>query len=226
MSHRQAKRERRQARDDHPRTARDNRELLDLLHIQLQHLRTSSAAYDSGTESEGLRLAVVLRLLLHDTANQRSLLKQLQVLDRLRFVDTAAPIEPQNLLPTPGFVMIHFGPEGTRYEPPLSNLSPARQNPPKLFAAWWVQAVTKLSDGTTYSRRDWVLGAADREGGAHVDPLRDRLYEAVTLRNDIGWVTNTGEPPPGNIGLASVRQIAHEVDLTLAAGLSGILPDF
>jgi hypothetical protein len=225
MSHRRAKQERQQARDSRTRTLRDNPELVDHLREQLGFLSDSAAAYDAGTEREGKRLAVVLRTLLHNTKQQVSLLSQLQILDLLRFVDTAAPIMPGNLLPTPGFVMIQIGPEGAQYLPPLSDLSQPRMNPPKPFDHWWTQPVTKLSDGTLHRRADWVLGVAEREGGAHVDRLRDPLYEAVTQRNDVGWVTDTGEPPRGNIALASVRQIAHEVQLTLAADLPRLLPN-
>lgn len=103
---------------------------------QLEFLRTSAAAYDAGAETEGKRLAVVLRTLLHTTGQQISLLEQLGIQEVLKFVDTAAPIAPGNLLPTPGLVLMEMGPSGVRYVPPLCNLSPGRRNPPKPFALW------------------------------------------------------------------------------------------
>jgi hypothetical protein len=44
---------------------------------QLQFLQVSAAAFDAGFEGEAKRLAVVLRILLHDTKSSKSLLGQL-----------------------------------------------------------------------------------------------------------------------------------------------------
>lgn len=201
------------------RNDRDRRELGQNLREQRAFLRNSAAAYDTGVEPEAKRLAVVLRTLLHDTIRQASLLTQLEVLSLLKFADTAVPVIPGNLVTSLDFVMIEAGPEGTRYLPPLSDLSPLRLNQSKPFSLWWTDKVTKLVDGSEHSRRDWVLGIADREGGAHVDPRRDPLYEAVTRGNGMIWIAD------GNIALASVRQIAHEVEQTLAEQLPILVPD-
>ena len=55
---------------------------------QVAFLRESAASYDKGFEAEGQRLAVALRVLLHDTARSVSLLSQLGLRDRLMFADT------------------------------------------------------------------------------------------------------------------------------------------
>lgn len=218
MSDRQAKRERRKTPSTGVRNLRDHAALKEDLREQLAFLRDSAAAYDAGVEREGKRLAVGLRTLLHDTDQQTSLLTQLGVLDLLKFADTAIAISPGNLVTSLDFVMVEWGPEGTRYRAPLSDLSPVRLNPPKPFTPWWTDMVTKLTDRSEHSRKDWVLGIADREGGAHVDPRRDPLYEAVTRGDGMRWVAE------GNIALATVRQVAHEVELTLAEQLPMLIP--
>jgi hypothetical protein len=70
------------------RAGRDRDELKSLLDEQLDFLRTSADAFDRGVLSEYKRIALVLRVLLHDTSQSRSLLEQLGVKAGLRFLDT------------------------------------------------------------------------------------------------------------------------------------------
>jgi hypothetical protein len=65
-------------------------ELERLLKEQLQFLRTSARLYDEGEHSEAKRLAVSIRVLVHDTKKSKSLLGQLG-LKSLDFLDTAIP---------------------------------------------------------------------------------------------------------------------------------------
>lgn len=139
--------------------------------------------------------------------------------DRLRFDDTAVPIQPSNLLPEPGLVMLELtAGKGGRYIAPLDNLSPSRVKSPAAFAGWWSNPVMKLTDGKTWSRRDLVLTLVNQEGDAHVDPTLDPDYERLARLNGLGWmfVDERGERPvEGNAVAAAVRQIAHEVIATL-----------
>jgi hypothetical protein len=58
---------------------------------QLVFLDASASAYDNGVESEGIRLAATIRVLVHDGRSpSRSLLGHLEVRDRLPWTDTAA----------------------------------------------------------------------------------------------------------------------------------------
>lgn len=61
-----------------------------VLHLreQVEFLRASSAGYDGGNFAEAKRLATTARVLCHDTSASRSLLRQLGVLEAIRFVDT------------------------------------------------------------------------------------------------------------------------------------------
>ena len=67
-------------------------ELMEHLNEQMGFLRRSAEHYDGGDFSEAKRLATTLRVLLHDSEKSKSLLTQLSVKDKLRFVDTAGPI--------------------------------------------------------------------------------------------------------------------------------------
>lgn len=193
-------------------------ELLELLTENRQFLERSAAAFDSGYEAEAKRLAVVLRVLLHDTRVSHSLLKQLGVKDRLEFLDTADPINPRNLLPTPGLVIMQTtitidGAEG-QYVAPLGD----RPTPSRYisFASWWQEPVMKV-DGT-WSRKDLVLTLANTEGGAHVDPDLDGRYDSLARQNGIGFTAASaaGENPfKGNVVAVAVRQITYEILETL-----------
>src|SRR3954453_8408028 len=77
-------------------------ELVQHLDEQLGFLRSSAQAYDAGDTAEAKRLAVAVRILLHDTNSSHSLLGLLGVKDSLRFVDTAGELPalpPDRVLP-------------------------------------------------------------------------------------------------------------------------------
>jgi hypothetical protein len=111
----------------------------------------------------------------------------------------------------------------------------SRQKP---FAEWWNDPVTKDSTGAIFARSNYVLACAHKEGGAHVDPALDAEWAGLTRNNTLNWHTHyqgigvaigptaaSGgiEVPLGNPALATVRQIAYEIDQTLRTQLSHLL---
>jgi hypothetical protein len=79
-------------------------ELLDLLCEQLRFLSNSSDSFDRGEEEEAKRLATTVRVLLHDTRANHSLLHQLKLKHLLQMLDTADEDDPQNPMPFNGLV--------------------------------------------------------------------------------------------------------------------------
>ena len=69
-------------------------------------LRVSAAAFDQGFEAEAKRLATTIRVLVHDTKNQKSLLHQLNLKHKLRMHNTARPFDPTNPLMHQGLVIL------------------------------------------------------------------------------------------------------------------------
>lgn len=201
---------------------RDRTSVLEALVEARDFLRVSGLSYDAGFEGEAKRLAVTLRVLLHDTSSSHSLLEQLRVKGSIDFTDTAAPINPRNLAATPGLVLMQMEmqpgvPVGS-YIAPLGMERPFR-NRPAPFAGWWSNPVMKEPSGKTWSRRDFVLVLANQEGGAHLDPALNLDYEALAKRNGLGWQTVGAEGVAdfrGDAVAASVRQVAWEVEDTLA----------
>ncbi len=90
------------------RVAQSTQELEQHLDDHLSFLRNSADAYDNGQDGEAKRLAVSIRVLLHDTANSASLLGQLARLNG-KFLSTAIPHDETNLLTHGGLIMMGGG---------------------------------------------------------------------------------------------------------------------
>lgn len=208
-----------------PRRRLTRTELIEQFAVQWRHLENSCHLYDSGEETEAIRLAVTIRVLLHDTRHSQSLLGQLGRLDTL-FFDTAEDVNPENLLPTFGLVLAKVGPQGASYVPPLGMLLP-RGTWLIPFDPWWNKPVVTIPNRLRASRRDLVLWLANQDGGAHVSPDMDETYYQLTRENSIGAVTigYVQNGPVLGIATASVRQIAQEVMVSLVRPMTVIPPD-
>ncbi|MBA2518914.1 MAG: hypothetical protein H0V24_04565 [Chloroflexia bacterium] len=193
---------------------------------QLRFIQTSCAAYDQGEVDEGIRIAAALRIVFHDTKSSTSLMTHLRenTIDVLSTCD--APKPSQQMFA--GMTNIELDPPRRRmewvpkYAVPYGRLVP--------FNKWWFQEIVYLSKAETLeiTRGDLVLGAANKDGGAHVDVKLEPRYEHVL--QGLGWsmtVNPDGEPPvhvPCRHGhLSALRQMGYEVlhtpDLLKLAGM-------
>jgi hypothetical protein len=211
-----AKKERKSLARQLPDLQRKLREQVDLL-------AALGALFDDGRWVAALPIAVSVRVLVHQTAKSGALLQQLGTLGSLRFVDTAEHINPKNLLPTTGLTMMRMtAGVGADWAAPLDNLAPSRVHPRIPFRTWWTTAVINDRAGNQWSRRDLVLHLANKEGGAHVDPLApDEALRALEHDNSLGWtftdpIVGEGVPMRNGPIPPSVRQIGHELHATLA----------
>lgn len=202
---------------------RTSEELEALLKEQLQFLQASADAFDGGFEGEAKRLAVSIRVLLHDTNNSHSLLGLLGKKD-ISFVDTALPETRGNELPHGGLVVMTLGGSKPRVLAPLDDtMTPATS---LRFDAWWHAVAFRDDKSKTLSRKDLILIAANQDGGAHVDPDLNETYARLSKDNSFGWVATTpaGTAPMPGPEKAAIRQIAHEVLKSLVPGY-GKMPD-
>ncbi len=183
---------------------------------QIEFLTRSASAYDEGYESEAKRMAVVLRVLFHDTRNSTSLLTHLGKNDML-FYDTSEGLNPRNLLPesTLTITRIQFGGNGGgNYIAPLDEGPPSKYINGKVsFNSWWKKEVIKDNEGRKFTREDIVLLVCHKDGGAHVDENLDGRYADLTRNNSLGlkYFDNNTESDIDGVELASIRQITHEV---------------
>ncbi len=200
-------------------------ELVRQLSNQLSFLKRSTSGYDAGQDAEAVRLATTVRILCHDTDGSQSLLGQLGVKATLRFVDTnwSPPEKRQDAYEESDdadlvMVVLFRSPlarmGGQRgYDAPLGRAVRAE---PKLFEEWW-EAVVVESPDAQLSRREVVLSLAHKDGGAHVDPkIPEGDYLEVSRRRGLGTLVVNGEEVDMNPTFAVMRQIAYEVEATLA----------
>lgn len=199
--------------------SRTRDELESLLAEQVEWLDSSARLFDAGKKHEAKRLSVTIRVLLHDTSMSKSLLSQLDLKDRLLFLDTAGPVNRKNLLPLTPLISFRMtqtedGPVPS-YEPvflegprPESGLRALR------FEDWWTMMVLRDAAMEEYSRRDLVLYLANKVGGAHVDPASQERLAALARSETVGFSVGDGrverriEEDPL---LPYLRQIAFEV---------------
>lgn len=95
------------------------------------------------------------------------------------------------------------------------------------FKRWWTLPFMDLPHGKKFSRKKLITEIANTDGGSHVDPKGlDVSYAAfkrsghglfwLDTETDISNVSPNFRSAMGNAAAASVRQIAYEMDLTLA----------
>lgn len=183
---------------------------------QLGFLKASADAYDEGFDAEAKRLAVSVRVLLHDTDKSHSLLGQLDRLGQA-FVSTNIPHDHRNVSTHAGLVMIAAKGKSSKYAAHLDG-GPYRRR--LAFADWWNETVVVDDRKEPMTRRDVVLALANQDGGAHVDPKLNETYAHLTRENSLGWTYSDGNAtgPILQIELATMRQVAHEVLATLMPG--------
>ena len=86
---------------------------------ELRFLASSGRAFDQGELSESKRIALVIRVLVHDTGASHSLLAQLGIKDTLAWADSAPVIDndPNIVGRSPGLTSMGIGAEGIAFSP-------------------------------------------------------------------------------------------------------------
>jgi len=198
----------------------DNKELLGHLKEQIAFMQESAISYDRGFESEAKRLAVVIRVLVHDTSQSTSLLTLLGRKRKMLFYDSASKYDPRNLATGNCLTVVKLSANEAEYIAPLDDLSSARdKNKKRSFNNWWERLIIYGDNkNNTFTRKKLVLAVANKEGGTHVDPTLDQQYADLSRFNSLGWKLFVhGEEKDFNNTpiLPSIRQISHEVLRTL-----------
>ncbi len=184
-------------------------DLREQLRNQISFIRTSCEGYDRGQVIEAIRVAAALRVLFHDTGRQTSLLTQLGA-KQIRILSTVAQVHPNvvffsgmsplRITSTNGTVRASLGDAATKI--PMPRLE------------WWQQVVSVVGS-LRASRKDIVLGAANKEGGAHVDPQMSKDYrklrEGIWARVHYQGGREIVREPIRGTQLVCLRQMGYEV---------------
>lgn len=185
-------------------------ELNSLLEEQLEFLQLSCTSFDNGFTGEIKRLAVSVRVLVHDTNASTSLLT-LTNKKTISFIDTSDPYNDENVLSHSSLVQTHITPQGAK---PKAHLDDTIQPASIPFDAWWNGIVLVDSNKNEFSRKDIALYLANKDGGAHVDHEIDEKYHNLRNKNSLGWTTVLGDGREIVVEdhvPATMRQIAHEL---------------
>lgn len=197
-------------------------ELREHLREQVSFILDSVEAFHRGRPGEAKRMATAIRILVHDTNHSHSLLSQLAIKHRILYYDTGTTVTDPGIASAFGLAgmtvtVTKNGPK-TFWSPNLDPDDDLKRCTVRPFHSWWTRPVIKDNRGEFFSRSRLVLGLANKDGGAHVDPVLDEPYGQLTRHSSIGWQTDGEDGPteiPG-LELACVRQVAHELLVSLA----------
>lgn len=199
------------------RKTRDKEDIERQLVEQISFLIASSQSYDQGYHAEAKRIASILRILFHETRKSRSLLGQLR-LRNIDWLDSSSAYDPDNQASYVGLMSIRF--DSSRIPWLIPRGTPEGTTTKTDFDKWWSHPVIVAVAGirkTYFSRQNIILNVADTDGGAHVDPELEDVYEELSRKNSVGYtaIKNGTRYPMLYPELPCLRQIAHEVLLSL-----------
>lgn len=187
-------------------------ELLEHLREQIIFLQSSAKAYDCGAEIEAKRMAVTLRVLLHDAGNSSSLLGQLHLKKEMEFISTAQKYDITNFLSQQCLLSLQIGAGSARYIPLFEN-----DNRYRLLSCkdWMEEIVLSDAKKQTFRRKNILRLLANKDGGAHVDPSLDDTCAAMKTPAIGGWLIQkadgTSSPFDNDPVYATMRQMTFEV---------------
>jgi len=172
---------------------------------QLGFLERSCASYDAGYTDESIRIATCIRVLLHDTKSSTSLLTHLHA-KRIRLLSTVSPIENLER------VFVFDGLTTFTGSGPIAKLRRSARDSFLQTTDWWEQIVYVIARGQFIRRRDLVLAASNKDGGAHVDSKLTPEYEKLTTdfwrRIDYD---DGSDIPLQEVHLIGLRQLGYEI---------------
>lgn len=177
---------------------------------QLRLLKKSAAEFDAGDKGEFRRMALAMRVLVHNTGKSSSLIKQVGLADA-KFVSSARALREANLLSEFSLAYIRISAAGAHLLPTFGD-TPL---PPRDMALndWWNEPVLRDNHRHNFTRADIITTVANQDGGAHVDPEIDEAYHRLANEHSIGMISGGpgGEKPLEHIEKIYVRQIAWEL---------------
>jgi SEC-C motif len=201
-----------------PRDFRQSQAELEVqLSEQLDHIQSSCERFDKGVSAEAKRLALAVRILVHDRRQSPSLLSQLGR-KGMNFWDSAVAYDPSNLADQWGLLVMTAGGNLPTFVAPFDRGSGGRWI---AFEDWWTGVIFRDRQQREMTRAGLILAVANQDGGAHVDPALEAAYAALSRQNSLGWTktyTDGRHEPADPPHLEAVRQIAHEVLKTLVPG--------
>lgn len=201
-------------------------ELREQLEEQLIFLESSIKSY-SEVEFEAKRIAITVRVLVHDNDKRRgiSLLKSLNRKSSLNFIDSSSPNDGR-LHSMTGMVGVR-GAKPNQYfglvakvnkDSKLIAVPLFQQHLPEWYSkynkldfnSWWKMEIIKIND-IEVTREELIKNVADKDGGAHVDPQLPNDYHQIKTTKLILNIKGNEVEFEKNVVYISVVQIGWEL---------------
>lgn len=154
-------------------------ELQERLMQQVALLNLSNENFDAGGEIAALNIATTIRVLLHNTSKSHSLFDQLGI-KNISFLDTSHNLHAGTYL---GLIIkfisgVQDGQDGeVLYKPTFTSAFHSKNKNWIDFDSWWNKEIFINEDGDSLSRRQLILLLTNQEGGAHIDPEIDEIFD-------------------------------------------------
>ena len=191
------------------------KDLKDRLKELVGFMKKSADSYDAGLQGEARRLAAVIQIIIRDDEGSESLLSAMGVKDKLFFYDESPDYNPKVGLPMSGLAIVTICKTSHRYIPRLGGGSAIKKKSP--FDIWWNKTgYIDESKNINLSRQAIVTGVANSPVGSANHELAG-AFEALTGKKTADQTEVVAESDSDMIAimLASVRQIAHELLISL-----------
>jgi hypothetical protein len=174
--------------------------------------------YDSGAEWEACHIAGIIFTMLHDGGSIISILTQLGIRGRLRFISSGDVFRPEQVSTYVPLVM--FRAQQTS-QGVVGKTIPLLDDAVQIgfrhnqFPTWWAKEPIYHDGQVELTRRRLIFALRHQDGGGHVGRLTDDAY--IRMKSSaIGFVQSSNQvDQPLYVMAASMRQIAWELTKTL-----------
>lgn len=175
---------------------------------QLRFIERSSAAFDKGFLDEAIRIAITIRVLIHQTKNSKSLLHHLGARSTVKILSSIAQPDPSD-----GVLCLFDGVMELSMDGPAPNLELSRAKAVDV-ETWWNEIAVVTGPEMPHTRQSIVCTAADKDGGAHVDEALTQEYEEL-MKGMYSFTKSKGNAEEcrdiGNHQFFALRVFANEL---------------
>jgi len=185
--------------------------LIQALRKQISYLERSALLFDQGMQDEAPRMATSLRILMHETLRSNSLLGELRLRGKIKILSTSSQSFDKNksnhqlTCTLTGFLMKEK--IEPKIVPQYENIVRAREIK---APDWWDELIFGMSKTERFSRKDFVLFSANKDGGAHVDKYPKKFQQIKNGETGIYYEVNGTRMLLTNTIECAIRQMTYE----------------
>lgn len=201
----------------------NDKDLKESLNEQYHFLVHSASEFDKGNFFEAKRLATTARVLLRDTRSSKSLLGQLNEKENILYHNTCLIIKDAVLYSGPVTIATIpnrlTGKYFNTYWPLFDEIDKSSNVVASQSFSHWYKTKILIHGQESFTREEIIGYLADQDGGAHIDAEIDEKYhnlkQAIYSMSLQQMNSFSKSLPFDNLNYALMRQIAHELILTL-----------